>query len=232
MRRPRCRPRRVTATRMAEARPAPRQGTARPGLFSGLLTTLGQGLQWLLLSLLFSVIIEWAGMVLWWPEEGLDHSRGMLARELEYLDRDFRRSVVSSDPARFARKLADRSYHLLFEATRLVDVVRWLSPALADGEQGLRASLNEIYQPAAPFLLAGVQITQVFSVRLAVLVLAMPVFLLYSVSARLARFLALWLVTGILSRLVATRLGKRQQIGLLTVIWVVFYALYWVSTPG
>jgi len=62
--------------------------------------------------------------------------------------------------------------------------------------------------------------------------IAMPIFLLYSVPARLARFLTLWLVTGVLSRLVATRLGKRQQIGVLTVIWVVFYALYWVSTPG
>ena len=39
-------------------------------------------------------------------------------------------------------------------------------------------------------------------------------------------------MTGVLSRLVATRLGKRQQVGVLTVIWIVFYALYWLSTPG
>jgi membrane protein YqaA with SNARE-associated domain len=62
--------------------------------------------------------------------------------------------------------------------------------------------------------------------------IAMPIFLLVSVPARLVRFLALWLVTGVLSRLVATRLGKRQQILLLTLIWTVLYALYWISTPG
>lgn len=62
--------------------------------------------------------------------------------------------------------------------------------------------------------------------------IALPIFLAVSVPARAARFLALWLVVGILSRLVATRLGKRQQVGLLTVIWIVFYALYWLSTPG
>ncbi len=62
--------------------------------------------------------------------------------------------------------------------------------------------------------------------------IAMPIFLAVSLPARAARFLALWLVTGVLSRLVVTRLGKRQQLGLLTVIWVVFYALYWLSTPG
>lgn len=62
--------------------------------------------------------------------------------------------------------------------------------------------------------------------------IAMPIFLLVSMAARLVRFLALWLVTGVLSRLVATRLGKRQQILLLTLIWTVFYAFYWLSTPG
>ncbi len=62
--------------------------------------------------------------------------------------------------------------------------------------------------------------------------IAMPIFLLVSVPARMVRFLALWLVTGVLSRLVATRLGKRQQLILLTIIWIVFYALYWISTPG
>lgn len=61
---------------------------------------------------------------------------------------------------------------------------------------------------------------------------ALPAFLLVSVPARAARFLALWLVTAVLGRIVATRLGKRQQIGVLTLIWVVFYALYWASTPG
>ena len=62
--------------------------------------------------------------------------------------------------------------------------------------------------------------------------IAMPIFLAVSVPARAARFLVLWLVTGVLSRLVATRLGKRQQVGVLTIIWIVFYALYWLSTPG
>lgn len=62
--------------------------------------------------------------------------------------------------------------------------------------------------------------------------IAMPIFLLVSVPTRLMRFLAVWLVTGVLSRMVATRFGKFQQLAVLTLIWVVFYALYWASTPG
>ncbi len=65
---------------MAEAVADPRRRDVRQGLISKTLSTLAQAVQWLLLSLVFSVIVEWAGMVLWWPEEGLAHSRNMLRR--------------------------------------------------------------------------------------------------------------------------------------------------------
>lgn len=73
---------------------------------------------------------------------------------------------------------------------------------------------------------------KIFAVQAPAAGIAMTAFILVSVPARLARFLALWLVIGLLSRLVATRLGKRQQLAMLTIIWIVFYTLYWISTPG
>ena len=63
---------------MAEAVADPRRGEVRRGLVSTALTILAQGIQWLLLALLFSILTEWVGMVFWWPEEGLQHSRSML----------------------------------------------------------------------------------------------------------------------------------------------------------
>ena len=159
---------------MAEAVTDPRRGEVRQGLISKTLSTLAQGFQWLLLSLVFSVIVEWAGMVLWWPEEGLDHSRKMLAAELGYLDADFRRSVVTSDPARFARTVADKTYYALFEFTRVVDLLDWVSRPPAAGEDGLRPKLHSLYRPIADFVVAAMQVTQVFSVRLAILTLATP----------------------------------------------------------
>ncbi len=168
---------------MAEAVTDPRRRVVQPGLISKGLTAIAKAIQWLLLSLLFSIIIEWAGMVLWWPDEGLDHSRAMLAKEISYLDTDFKRSVVTSDPARFAKRFADNTYHYLFELTRFVDFIRWVSPQPTTNEQGLRATLHKIYHPIAEFVIAMMQITQVFSVRLAILTLAMPVFLLFSLVA-------------------------------------------------
>ena len=60
---------------MAEAIADPRRREVRQGLISTALTTLAQGVQWLLLALLFSILTEWVGMVFWWPDVGLQHSR-------------------------------------------------------------------------------------------------------------------------------------------------------------
>ena len=150
---------------MAEAVADPRRGDVRQGLISKALSTLAQAIQWLLLSLVFSVIIEWAGMVLWWPEEGLAHSRKMLAAELSYLDADFSRSVMTSDPARFAKTVADKTYYALFEFTRVVDALDWLSRPPAAGEEGLRPKLHNLYRPIADFVIAVMQVTQVFSMN-------------------------------------------------------------------
>ena len=104
----------------------PRHRDVRQGLLSNVLTTLAQGLKWLLLSLLLSILLEWTGMVLWWPDEGLNHSRDMLAAEIGYLQADFGRSLVSSDPAGFTKTVADKTYAVLFEVTRLADFIAWV----------------------------------------------------------------------------------------------------------
>ena len=48
----------------------------------------------------------------------------------------------------------------------------------------MRSTLHKIYRPLAEFVIAAMQqVTQVFSVRLAILSLATPVFLLFSLLA-------------------------------------------------
>jgi integrating conjugative element membrane protein (TIGR03747 family) len=212
---------------MAEAVADPRRGDVRQGLISKALSTLAQAMQWLLLSLIFSIIVEWAGMVLWWPEEGLGHSRKMLAAELGYLDGDFRRSVVASDPARFARSVADNTYYALFEFTRIVDALDWLSRPPAVGEEGLRPKLHRLYRPIADFVVAAMQITQVFSVRLAILTLATLVFMLFTLIALvdgfLQRDLRRW--GGGRESSFVYHWAKRSALPLLILSWVVYLAL-------
>ena len=125
----------------------PRRREIRQGLISRCLTTVAQGIKWLLLSLVFSILIEWAGMVLWWPHEGLNHSRDMLEAEIGYLQADFGRSLVSSDPARFTKGVADRAYYVLFEVTRIADAIAWVAAPPRANEEGLRARLHGLFRP-------------------------------------------------------------------------------------
>jgi hypothetical protein len=49
---------------MAEAVADPRRRVVQEGLISKSLTATAKVIQWVLFSLVFSIIIEWAGMVL------------------------------------------------------------------------------------------------------------------------------------------------------------------------
>ena len=219
---------------MAEAAADPRRGEVRQGLISRGLTTLVQALTWLLLSLIFSVLVEWAGMVLWWPEEGLAHSRTMLEAELGYLDADFRRSVVSSDPVRFANTVAGKINYVLFELTRVDDFLAWVSGAPGPGERGLRLKLHGLYRSVADFVIAAMQVTQVFSVRLAVLILATPIFVLFTLVALVDGFvqrdLRRW--GGGRESSFVYHWAKRSALPLLVLSWVVYLALPFSLHPS
>jgi len=100
-------------------------------------------------------------MLLWWPEQGVAHSRALLAREVEYLDRDFRESLLASNPARFARRAAGTTHHYLFEATGVMRLLDWAAtPPGADAGR-----LHAVYRLVGDFVNAAVQVTQVFAVR-------------------------------------------------------------------
>ncbi len=218
---------------MAEAVADPRRREVRQGLISSTLTSLAKGLQWLLLTLLFSILTEWVGMVFWWPEEGPQHSRSMLQAEIAYLDTDFKRSVITSSPAKFAKAVADKTYTILFEFTRLVDFIAWVSSPPTLGEHGLRPKLHHLYRPAADFVIAAMQITQIFSVRLAILALAMPVFVLFSLVALVDGFvmrdLRRW--GGGRESSFVYHWAKRSAMPLLVLSWVIYLALPFTLHP-
>jgi hypothetical protein len=86
----------------------PRRPLTHPSLISRLQNVIAQSQKWLLLSLLASILIEWLGMLFWWPEQGLEHSRQMLVNELHYLSSDFQHSWLTHQPVQFAKDLSDR----------------------------------------------------------------------------------------------------------------------------
>ena len=219
---------------MAEVAADPRRREVREGLLSKGLTTIAQGIKWLLLSLAFSILTEWVGMAIWWPEEGLNHSRAMLAAEIGYLQADFGRSLISANPAQFTKTVADRAYYVLFELTRVADLLEWIASAPAYGESGLRAKLHVAFRPVAEYVLAAMQVTQVFSVRLAILALATPVFLLFTlvaiVDGLVKRDLRRW--GGGRESSFVYHWAKRSALPLLVLTWVIYLALPFSLHPS
>ena len=212
----------------------PRRPVTRPGTFSRVLTGLAQCLKWLFLSLIFSVLIEWIGMLFWWEEQGLDHSRQMLVSELQFLGADFHRSWLTAHPMQFASDLSDRFYHIAFEWTGIVDLIQWITPVPGLEESGGRPVLHRFYRPVADYVLAGMQITQVFALRLAILTLAMPVFGLFTlvalVDGLVRRDLRRW--GGGRESSFVYHYAKKAAIPLIIMAWVLYLALPFSLHPS
>lgn len=134
----------------------------------------------LFVTLLLAIAIEWIGMVWWWSDEGIHHSERMMQRETSFLSEDFQQSLLASNPAVFARWFADNAYYWGFEWTGLASGIRYLGATPPyDAGQG-RQVAHQIYQVVEPFVLSAVLMTQTFALRLAVLILASPVFVLFA----------------------------------------------------
>lgn len=144
----------------------------------GLIARSVQLFYWLILALVVSVLVEWVGMTFWWTEQGAGHSAAMLDTELGYLSGDLRRSLLVSDAADYARRFADFAYRWLWQRTGLERAAVWAAETPPADATALRKTVHEAYAFVAAYVASAANITQVFAVRLAVLSLAMPAFLL------------------------------------------------------
>ena len=160
------------------------QQTTERGIIATSVKRFMQVLLFLLLTLLFSIVIEWAGMAInFWDEPGANHSATMLEKELSYLNNDFKQSVLVEQPLSFSQQFANQFYIYTFEKTGVKSVVLWLAtpPNLIEAS-GFRKKLHGFYLSMAEYIQALATVIQIFAVRLAVLILALPAFILLSIT--------------------------------------------------
>lgn len=152
------------------------QPPQRLTLLGKLLSLPGALLGLLLVSLLCSLLMEYAGMLWFWPEQGWRHSQAMLHAELGWLGEQFPRSLLLQDPDASVRVILDWLQAALFERSGLLD---YASQARANHhERNLTGLLTQLYLLAEDFLLASLFVTLTFVVRLIILTLALPLFAL------------------------------------------------------
>lgn len=133
-------------------------------------------------SLLLSIVIECVGMVWLWPEQGWHHAREMLNYELDQFSVRFTASVVVAEPERDARRLVETVHTWVFVKTGLQDTIeRPLEQASTRSRSSgvdARYYVNQAYAWAQRCLIAAAFTVLVFVVRLVVLALMLPLFVL------------------------------------------------------
>ena len=209
----------------------PPQPIQRPGLFTSAISLVLRIIGLLIASLLFSILIEFAGLLLFWGDQGWRHSQAMLNSELGWLSEHFKASLILQQPGQTIGRWLDFLNQWLLVKTGFADFAQQARvSSMGDGFWGW---INQFYVSIEDFVLAAVCVTFTFVVRLTILVLATPLFLLATLSGfvdglmrrDLRKFGA-----GRESSFVYHR-AKRAVIPLLLVPWIMYLSLPFSLNP-
>ncbi len=158
-------------TRAADRRPAsPQSGGGR------LAGWVGRLLRLLLISLLASIAIEWIGMHVWWPELGVEHSHRMVRAEAALLQRNV--------PISWAGRLTDEPGDNLMSRLGLAlrksatghRIACWAATLTHRVENS--TWWRRLQRGLGPYIEAARNIGHLYLIRLTVLCLAAPLFIL------------------------------------------------------
>lgn len=127
-------------------------------------------------SLLLAVLMEWIGMLFFWPDQGVHHAERMVHDELGLLSSEFRRSIVIEKPVKTAQQLIEWTHeHVVVQS----GLSKWMesSSRLPDERgPGLKPLVKLAYDHLEPFIIAAGYTTLTIMVRLVVLSLSLPIF--------------------------------------------------------
>lgn len=212
-------------------RHTPPQPTQRPGLIISAIGLVLRIISLLIASLLFSILTEWAGLLFFWGDQGWRHSQGMLTNELGWLSEHFKSSLILQQPGQMIVQVLDLLTQWLLVKTGFAD---FASQARVSSQgNGFWHWTNQLYVSIEDFVLAAVYVTFTFVVRLTILLLSTPLFLLSMLTGfvdglmrrDLRKFGA-----GQESSFVYHR-AKRAVLPLLSVPWIIYLSLPFSLNP-
>ncbi|AUG07801.1 TIGR03747 family integrating conjugative element membrane protein [Pseudomonas sp. S09G 359] len=216
------------ASSVRHTQPQPIQ---RPGLIISAIGLVLRIFGLLIASLLFSILIEFAGLLLFWGDQGWRHSQAMFANELGWLSEHFKSSLILQQPGQTIVQWLDSLNQWLLIKTGFADFAR--QARMSSQGNGFWGWINQPYVSIEDFVVAAVYVTFTFVVRLTILVLATPLFLLATLTGfvdglmrrDLRKFGA-----GRESSFVYHR-AKRAVLPLLIVPWIIYLSLPFSLNP-
>jgi len=186
---------------------------------------------WLILGWLGNMALECVLVGWLWPQDGPKRSQTMLEAELGYLQHDFRGSLLVDDPASFATQIARNLRRQLFQQTGIEAAVAQADQLSHQADEGqFKNMIRQMIAGTRSYLQAALIATEVYAIRVAVLILALPIFALLGLVA---------LVEGLVERDLRRfgggrergqvyHLAKRGIVPALSFPWVIY--LVWPTT--
>ncbi|QZD73253.1 TIGR03747 family integrating conjugative element membrane protein [Pseudomonas sp. 3-2] len=213
------------------AQNTPPQPIQRPGLIVSAISLVLRIIGLLMASLLFSILIESAGLLLFWGDQGWHHGQAMLISELDLLSEHFKSSLILQQPGQTIVQVLDFLNQWLLIKTGFADFAQ--QARVSSQGNGFWCWANQLYVSIEDFVLAAVYVTFTFVVRLTILILATPLFLLAIftgfVDGLMRRDLRKF-GAGRESSFVYHR-AKRAVIPLLIVPWIIYLSLPFSLNP-
>lgn len=213
------------------AQNTPPQPIQRPGLIISAISLILRIIGLLTASLLFSILIECAGLLLFWNDQGWRHSQAMLSSELGWLSENFKFSLIIQQPGQTIVQWLDFLNQWLLVKTGFADFSH--QAQMSSQGNGVWSWINQLYVSIEDFVLAAVYVTFTFVVRLTILVLTIPLFLLAAftgfVDGLIRRDLRKF-GAGRESSFVYHR-TKRAVMPLLFVPWIIYLSLPFSLNP-
>lgn len=203
----------------------PPQPIQHPGLIISAISLVLRIIGLLIASLLFSILIEFAGLLLFWGDQGWRHSQAMLSSELGWLSEHFKSSLILQQPGQTIVQWLDFLNQWLLVKTGFADFAR--QARVSSLGNGFWSWINQLYVSIEDFVLAAVYVVFTFVVRLTILALATPLFVLAMftgfVDGLMLRDLRKF-GAGRESSFVYHR-AKRAVVPLLFVPWIIYLSL-------
>lgn len=213
------------------AQNTPPQPIQRPGLIISAISLVLRIIGLLIASLLFSILIEFVGLLLFWGDQGWRHSQAMLTSELGWLSEYFKSSLILQQPGPTIVQLLEFLNQWLLVKTGFADFAQ--QARVSSLGNGFWSWVNQFYVSIEDFVLAAMYVTFTFVVRLTILVLATPLFLLAMftgfVDGLMRRDLRKF-GAGRESSFVYHR-AKRAVLPLLIVPWIIYLSLPFSLNP-
>ncbi|WP_158456755.1 TIGR03747 family integrating conjugative element membrane protein [Pseudomonas fluorescens] len=156
------------------------QPIQRPGLIVSAVRLVLRVIGVLIASLLLSILIEFAGLLLFWGDQGWHHSQAMLNSELGWLSEHFRSSLIIQQPGQTIANWLGFLNHWLLVKTGFADFAQ--QARVSSQGTGYWSWFNQLYVGIEDFVLAVVHVAFTFVVRLMILTLATPLFMLAMVT--------------------------------------------------